>query len=147
MPFELVNKQSNNMEFNIGGRIGAVHIKSGDYFPTPEQEERGIYARDFTEQIGPSWLSKTPPATRRLLLEKAGLPVPESLIEVTKHLPQFKNGSAHADTPIPKVVVPSTTEFARSGPGEIEQQLQEMVDSKCSSSSVKKYKLKSPENP
>jgi len=135
--YELFNGQVSAMELTMAAPIGHVRIQSGEYFPSPEQEkERGFKASMFADVVGPSFLTKTTPSTRRRLLEEKGLSVPEDIIAATRHLPQFSGsvlGEAAVKTATaqpPKSAADILKKMAFKG----EEDIQAIADAKCSSS-------------
>lgn len=89
--FRFWNPHKNAIECYFHPPIGIVKIGPGEYAPTPAHiKQYGLEASDFDQYVGPSFLSRTPPAKRRSLHEENGLPVPPQLARITDHLPRFQ---------------------------------------------------------
>ncbi len=73
--------------------FGLVRIGPGEYVPTVEQEAQGLKAEFFGDLV-PSHLRRTPPATRRHLLEERGVEVPSHLFACTAHLAEFQQSAS-----------------------------------------------------
>ena len=154
MAYELWNPHTADMEFTMGNPIGTIRIKSRTYFPSPEQEEVGIRAKDFHDLIGPSFLAPTPNKDRRRLLEAAHLPVPQVVLDATRHLPEYKGKeegtSVVAGAAAPAIVKATAGEALSAAeklkaaglgkfvPQTLGDELQAAVDSKCSSNRDKR---------
>jgi hypothetical protein len=68
-------------------------------------EAEGITERDFKDFLGPSFLTPTPPAKRRALLEAKKIAVPQALLDATRPV-DTKNGASNGNaTGSPKNVV------------------------------------------
>lgn len=140
--FELMNPQPCDMDLNVGAPIGTIHVKSGGYFPSPEQEAEGIRAKDFKDFMGKSFLLPTPPVVRRRLLQKHGIEVPEDLVSSTRHLAEFAGSITQqvpsATRPGPDVTVAVAGDDPRFGsPSAAMDSIQSEIDARSSSFSRK----------
>lgn len=156
MAYELWNPHTADMRLTLGAPWGFLEIKSHCYFPTPEQEKAGMHWQNFSDLIGKSFLQPTPPRDRRRLLEAAGLPVPSSLVEATRRFPEYSGRTPGAPEPVAAPVadasVMPTTPAEKTAAEKLKEaglerltqnaqsaasveDLQKMVDAKCSSTS------------
>lgn len=148
MAYELYNPHVHNIDCSLPRPIGMIRVEPNECLPTPQQEVEGITKACLKEFTIPNLLHETPPAVRRRLLLAEELEVPEDLVELTAHLPEFGGPDPLDPEASPVVAAQAPKEEVRhvfpekdKKPGtqapSIEDNIQTIADRMCSSGKVK----------
>ncbi len=148
MSYELYNPHVHNIDCSLPRPIGMVRVEPNECLPTPEQEAAHLTAEVLKEFVIPNLLHPTPAALRRRLLLAEKLEVPEDLVALTKHLPEFGGPDPSDPEASPVVaaqapkqeirhVFPENTNSEPKHAPSLEEQMQVISDQRSSSSRPK----------
>lgn len=150
MAYDFFNPHQCAIDCSIPMPIGMIRVMPNECLPTVEQEKKGITAELLEQFDIPNLLHPTPAPVRRRLLQEENLDVPESIVEATKHLPEFGgpdiskgeepatvSEAAARPKMVTKHVFPESGDGKSAPPPNLEGNMQTLADAMCSSGKCK----------